>query len=391
MKRRFFTPGPTPVPLQVEKAMLTPIIHHMTEEFAAMFEEVLAGLKYTYQTETCDILVFASSGTGAMESAVSNLLSPGDEVAMVTGGVFGDRWTAIAETYGVVVHRIDLPWGASVDPDDVEAVLRSHPAVAAVYLVHSETSTGALHDIRTVAGIAHSHGCIVAVDAISSLGANEIRVDDWGLDVVVSCSQKGLMAPPGISFLSISPQAWGLVDKAALPRFYFDYKKARDAHLRRRTSFTPPTITTAGLVESLRMIRAEGIESLWKRHAVLAEATRAGLAALGIEPFAGCPTNALTAFRIPQGLSDKEIANRLAQEWGVKLPHTHAPVAGKLLRIGHMGYYDGLDVLTVLSALEGLLAKLGYCEATGAAAGAALRVLDGTAVAPKSWGGFDAC
>jgi aspartate aminotransferase-like enzyme len=273
----------------------------------------------------------------------------------------------------------------------VEACLRAHPAVSAAYVVHSETSTGALHDIRALADVAHAHECIIVVDAISSLGANEIHVDDWGLDILVSSSQKALMAPPGIAFLSVSPRAWGLVEKATLPRFYFDFNKARDAHLRRRTSFTAPTITTAGLVECLRMIRAEGIENVWKRHALLAGATRTGLAALGIEPFAAHPTNSLTAFRIPQGLSDKEIANRLEQDWGIKLPHTHPPVAGKLLRIGHMGYYDGLDVLTVLSALEGLLHKMGYCEVTGAATGAALKVLDGTAVAPKSWGGLDAC
>ncbi len=391
MKRRFYTPGPTPVPLQVEKAMLTPIIHHMTAEFRTIFEEVLAGLAYAYRTESCDVIVFASSGTGAMESAVSNLLSPGDEVAMVTGGVFGERWATIAETYGVTVYRVELPWGASVDPSDVERSLQAHPGVSVLYVVHSETSTGALHDIKALAEIAHAHDCIIAVDAISSLGANEIRVDDWGLDIVVSSSQKGLMAPPGVAFLSVSPAAWERVETAKLPRFYFDYRRSREAHSRGRTAFTPPTITMAGLAECLRMIRAEGMESLWKRHAVLARATRDGLAALGIKPFAAHPTNALTAFAIPEGLNDRDIANRLEQEWGVKLPHTHAPVAGKLLRIGHMGYFDGLDVLTVLAALEGLLGKMEYREVDGAATGAALKILDGTAVAPTSWGGLDAC
>jgi aspartate aminotransferase-like enzyme len=384
MKRRFFTPGPTPVPLEVEKAMLTPIIHHMTEEFRSIFREVRAGLAYTYQTESCEVLVFASSGTGAMESAVANLLSPGDEVAMVTGGVFGERWAAIAEAYGVTVHRVDVAWGGSVDPDDVRKCLQSHRGVKAVYTVHSETSTGALHDIRTVAQLAHEHGCVVAVDAISSLGANEIRVDDWELDVVVSCSQKGLMAPPGVSFLSVSPAAWARVEKAKLPRFYFDYQRAREAHARARTSFTPPTITMAGLVECLRMIRAEGLENLWKRHATLALATREGLAAIGIEPFAKFPSNALTALRIPEGFDDKEIANGLEERWGVKLPHTHPPVAGKLLRIGHMGYYDGLDIVTVLSALESLLVEMGYSCALGSAAGAALRVLSPTRAAARA-------
>ena len=391
MKRRFFTPGPTPVPLQVEKAMLTPIIHHMTDEFRTIFFEVREGLAYTYQTQSSNLLVFISSGTGAMESTVANLLSPGDEVVMVTGGVFGERWAAIAEAYGIRVHRVDLPWGQSVDPADVARCLEEHPSVSGVYMVHSETSTGALHDIRSISHLAHDHGCFVAIDAISSLGADEIRVDDWELDLVVSCSQKGLMAPPGVSFVSVSPRAWERVEQASLPRFYFDYARARDAHVRGRTSFTPATLTLAGLAECLRMIRAEGIENLWKRHATLSRATRAGLGAIGIQPFAARPSNALTAFRIPEGLSDTEIATRLESQWGVKLPHTHPPMAGKLLRIGHMGYYDGLDVLTVLAALEGLLSQLGFCDGDGAATGAALQVLNGSAAAPKSWGGSDAC
>ncbi|MCM8778679.1 MAG: alanine--glyoxylate aminotransferase family protein [Candidatus Omnitrophica bacterium] len=359
-KQLLLTPGPTPIPPEVALAMAKPIIHHRTSEYRAIFEEVIKGLKYVFQTEN-DCFVFASSGTGAMEAAVVNLLSPKDKVITVQGGKFGERWTEICQSYGIEPSVIDVPWGEAVEPERIAEILEKDLRIKAVFTTLCETSTGVVNDVKKIAQITSKHKAVLVVDAISALASIELRTDAWGIDVVVAGSQKGLMLPPGISFLSISPKAWALVNEAKCPRYYFDLREAKRSLDKMDTPFTPAVTLVIGLREALQMIQKEGLENIWKRHALMAEATRKAVLALGLELFAPhAPSDAVTAVKVPSGLDGENLVKLLRQKYGVSIAGGQAELKGKIFRIAHMGYITPEDILLVISCLEIALNEMGY-------------------------------
>lgn len=374
MKKRLFTPGPTPVPEEVALAMAAPMIHHRTKEFEQLFAEVNEGLKYLFQT-TNDVLTLASSGTGALEAAVVNILSAGDKVLAIRGGKFGERWAEIATVYGAVVEPIDVAWGQAVDVGLVADKLSADPDIKAVFATQSETSTGVLHDIQALGEAVRDHEALLVVDAVTGIGVQELRTDAWHVDVVVTGSQKALMLPPGLAFVTLSAAAWQAVKRSDLPKYYFDLTAARKSLVKNQTPYTPAVSLIVGLGEALRMIRAEGVERIWQRHARHAEATRAGVSALGLELFAETPSNVLTAVLAPEGIPVKDITGGLFSRYGVKVAGGQDAIKDKVFRISHIGYVDDLDIVGVISALEGTLKHLGWSFEVGAGVAAAQRVL----------------
>ncbi|RLA80825.1 MAG: aminotransferase, partial [Deltaproteobacteria bacterium] len=273
-KKQLFSPGPTPVPERVLLAMAQPLVHHRDPAYEEIFAEVREGLKYIFQTEQ-DVLVLASSGTGAMEAAIVNTLSPGDGVLVVRGGKFGERWGEICEAYGLRVVPLDVTWGEAVDPILVERTLEADPSLRAVLVQACETSTGVLHPVKELAELVRDReGTILVVDAISALGAVDLPMDRWGIDVMVTGSQKALMLPPGLGFIALSEKAWGFVERSTLPKYYFDLTKERASQRKNQSQFTPAISLVVGLREALRMIREEGLEGVFRRHELLAKATR---------------------------------------------------------------------------------------------------------------------
>lgn len=374
-KNYLLTPGPTPVPADVSLAMARPVIHHRTPQYLEIFKEVNDGLKVVFRTTKSDIFTFTSSGTGAMESAVSNLLSPKDKVIVVQGGKFGERWAEICRFYGVEVLPIDVEWGDAVEPFKIEEALKKNPKVKAVYTTLCETSTGVLNDIKTICTIVGATDAVLVVDAISGLGADALLTDEWGVDVVVAGSQKGLMIPPGLSFVCINNKAWQLVEKAALPRFYFCYKSAKKALQSQDTPFTSAVTLMIGLREALRLIQSEGLENVIARHRKMAEATRAAVRALGLELYSKAPSNALTAVVVPAHLDGEKLVKCLRDEFGVTFAGGQAELKGKIFRIAHLGYIERMDIIVAISALEMMLAKMGYKVELGKGVKAAEEVL----------------
>jgi aspartate aminotransferase-like enzyme len=373
MKRYLLAPGPTPVPPEILQAMAQPIIHHRTPEYEALFAEVRRDLRLLFQCKN-EVLMFAASGTGAMEGAVVNSLSPGDQVIVVRGGKFGERWAEICEAYGVRVLPVDVPYGKSVDPAAVGEALKGNPAVKAVFATHSETSTGAVHDIQALAAIVRNTPAILIVDAITSLGVMDLPMDAWGVDIVVAGSQKALMLPPGLAFAALSDRAWALTPNARLPRYYFNFTAERKAIEKNQSAYTPAVSLVIGLRESLRLILAEGLGNVFDRHDRLARATRAGVQALGLELFAEHPGCACTAVKAPAGMDGGAIVKGFRKR-GITIAGGQGSMKGKIFRISHMGYVDGFDVLTALSALESVLADLGHPVRFGEAARAAQPIL----------------
>ncbi len=358
MKRYLLAPGPTPIPPEVLQAMALPIIHHRTPEYEALFAEVRRDLRLLVQCQS-EVLVLAASGSGAMEGAVVNTLSPGVQVVVIRGGKFGERWAEICEAYGVRVLPVDVPYGKSVDPAAVAALLQREPAVKAVFATQSETSTGAVHDIQALAGIVRRTPAILVVDAVSSLGVMDLPMDAWGVDIVVAGSQKGLMLPPGLAFAALSDRAWALVPGARLPKYYFNFAAERKAIEKNQSAYTPAVSLVVGLRESLRLILAEGLPNVFARHDRLARATRAGVQALGLELFADHPGCACTAVKAPAGIEGGAIVKGFRKQ-GITIAGGQGSMKGKIFRIAHMGYVNGFDVLTALGALELVLADLGY-------------------------------
>jgi len=365
------TPGPTPVPPEVAAAMARPLIHHRSPDFKVLLEQTLGQLRRAFATEQ-EVLLFAGSGTSAMESAVANLLSPGDDVLVASAGNFGDRWAKIARAYGIEPRIHPQPWGEALDPAAVAAQAQS---ALAVYITHSETSTGVVHDVRAIAEALRPGGALLVVDAVSSLGGVELAMDEWGVDVVVSGSQKALMTPPGLAFAAASKRAWAIAEQAALPRFTLDWRVTRDSQEKLQTPFTPPITLVAGLSTALGMIEAEGPEDVWARNRLLGRATREGAKALGLELFSpdDDSSSMVTAVQMPDGVDGQEVYGLLRDRFGVVLAGGHGPLRGKVIRIGHMGYMNRFDIITALSALELVLGDLGY-RAPGAGAGAARAV-----------------
>ncbi len=361
MKKRYLlTPGPTPIPPEALLAMGQPIIHHRTEEYRKLFAQVTEDLKYIFQTKN-DLLTFTSSGTGAMEAAVSNLLSKGDKTLVVRGGKFGERFGEICDSYGVEVLPIDVDWGMAVEPKLIEERLKDNPEIKAVFTTLCETSTGVVNDIEAISKMVSKSEAVLVIDAISGLGAVELKTDEWGVDVVVAGSQKGLMIPPGLSFVSVSDKAWEMVERSNLPKYYFSFKMAKEAlEKKRENPFTPAISLVVALKEALELIKEEGLEQTLKRHARLAEATRAAVKAIGLELFAPkSPANALTAVKVPQGVDGTVLVKVLAKDYGVIVAGGQAKLKGKIFRIAHLGYIDRFDLTTAISALEMALKGLG--------------------------------
>lgn len=365
------TPGPTPVPPEVAAAMARPLIHHRSPDFKVLLGETLAQLKRAFATGQ-EVLLFAGSGTSAMESAVANLLSPGDDILVASAGNFGDRWTKIVRAYGIEPRIHAQPWGEALDPADVAGHAQG---AAAVYITQSETSTGVVHDVRAIAQALRPTGALLVVDAVSSLGGVELAMDEWGVDVVVSGSQKALMTPPGLAFVAASERAWTISEQAALPRFTLDWRATRDSQEKVQTPFTPPITLVAGLNAALAMIEADGRENVWARNRLLGRATREGAKALGLELFSpdDDSSSMVTAVQMPDGVDGQEVYGLLRDRFGVVLAGGHGRLRGKVIRIGHMGYMNRFDIITALSALELVLGDLGY-RAPTAGAGAARAV-----------------
>ena len=376
MKKYYLmAPGPTPVPSQVLLAMARPIIHHRTAEYEALFADVREGLKWLVQTGQ-ETMVLAASGTGGMEAAVTNTLSPGDQALVIRAGKFGERWGEILKAFGVQVIALDAPFGQTVPAERVADALKKTPDIRAVFCQHSETSTGVLHDVQGYAAATRQSEAILVVDTVSSLGVADLPTDAWGVDLVVSGSQKGLMLPPGLAFCALSDKAWARVKQAKLPRYYFDLLEEKKAVAKNQAHFTPAVSLVVGLREVLRMLRAEGLENIWKRHDRLARATRAGVEALGLELFAkATPSPAITAVVSPAGMDGEKIVSTYARSHNITIAGGQGDMKGKVFRLGHMGYVSDFDVLVALGALEQVLAELGYPVHWGSAVGAAQKVL----------------
>ncbi len=375
-KKYLFSPGPTMLPPEVLLKMAEPIMHHREPEFEKIFEEVREGLKYLFQTKN-EVLIFTSSGTGAMEGAVSNILSKGDKALVVRGGKFGERWGEICKAYGIEFIPIDVEWGEAVDPEAIAKALNAEPEIRAVYVQASETSTGVRHPIKEIAELTRKYeDKVIVVDAITGIGVFDIPMDEWGLDVVVCGSQKALMLPPGLSFVALSEKAWKLVERSNLPKYYFDFKKELKSAKKNQSSYTPAISLVVGLKESLRMIRKEGLGSLFQRHEKLARATREAVKALGLELYAPeSPSNAVTAVKVPQGIDGERLKDLFFERFGITVAEGQDRAKGKIIRIAHLGYYERLDMIMVISALEMLLKEMGYKFELGKGVRAAEEVL----------------
>ncbi|NWF92640.1 MAG: alanine--glyoxylate aminotransferase family protein [Syntrophaceae bacterium] len=375
-KKYLFSPGPTMLPAQVLLRMAEPIMHHREPEFEKIFAEIREGLRYLFQTKQ-EVLVFTSSGTGAMEGAVSNILSKGDRALVVRGGKFGERWGEICKAYGIDFIPIDVEWGRAVDPKKIEQILESNPPIRAVYTQATETSTGVRHPIKEIAEIVRRfEDTVIVVDAITGIGVFDIPMDAWGIDVLISGSQKALMLPPGLAFAALSDKAWKFVERSDLPKYYFDFKKELKSAKKNQSSYTPAISLFVGLRETLKMIREEGLEAVFRRHERLASATRAAVKALGLELFAPeTPSNALTAIKIPEGIDGSKLQDLFFERFGITVAEGQDRAKGKIIRIAHLGYYERLDMIMVISALEMLLKEMGYAFELGSGVRAAEEVL----------------
>ena len=373
-KYQLMAPGPTPVPSEVLLAMAQPILHHRTPEYEALFIEVRAGLKRLVQTSQ-DVITLACSGTGAMEAAVVNTLSPGDSVLVVTAGKFGERWLDLCRAFGVEVIEVKAPYGETVSPERVAEALKAKPGIKAVLAQHSETSTGVLHDVRGYAAVTRNTDAILVVDAVSSLGIADLSMDAWGVDVVIAGSQKGLMLPPGLGFCALSDKAWAKNKTAKLPRYYLDLAEERKTLAKNEAHFTPAVSIVIGLRTVLQMLEREGLANVFKRHELLARATRAGVEALGLGLFCkATPSPAVTAVVAPPGVNTEQIVKVFSQRHNITIAGGQGEMKGGVFRLGHMGYAAEFDVIVALSALEQVLADLGQPVDFGAGVRGAQKV-----------------
>jgi len=359
IKSHLLAPGPTPLPPEVLAAMARPIVYHRGPEYEALFQEVRDGLRAVFQTAN-EVLVFAASGTGAMEAAVVNTCSAGDRVLVIRGGKFGERWGKLCAAYGLRVTALDVEWGRAVEPARMAEALAAEPGIRAVFATHSETSTGVLHDVRALAEIVRPTPALLVVDGITSVGVVDVPMDGWGIDVLVTGSQKALMLPPGLAFCGVSDKAWAAVAQARLPRFYFDFAAERKSMAKNQNAFTPAVSLLAALQASLRLIRAEGLPNVIARHARLARGCRAAMGALGLGLFPERPSPAATVATVPSGLDSGAIVRRMRERHGITIAGGQDHLRGKIIRIAHMGYVDESDVVLGVAALERTLAELGY-------------------------------
>jgi aspartate aminotransferase-like enzyme len=373
-------PGPTPIPPEVMLAQGSPLVYHRGPGFGKLMREVTDNLKTLYRTDSADVLLMTSSGTGGLESAVQNLFSPGDHVLVPLAGFFADRFCKLAESQGLVVHTIQEAWGTKVDPAKVADALAEHP-VKAVLLTHSETSTGVIQPVERLARVAKDAGALVVVDAVSSLGAVPFAFDEWGIDVAVGGSQKALSASPGIAFIAISQRAWAASESATCPRFYFDwatYKRFADLP-QPENPWTPAISVMQGLHAALELYFQDGVDVAMARHRMLSAAVKEGARALGLDLFGeGLDDNwTVTAIRAPDAADADAICDRIRADFGIVLAPGQGPLKGKVFRIGHFGYLSELDIVRGLAALEMTLERLGHPVKRGAAVAAAETVFLG--------------
>ena len=373
-KQYLMTAGPTPVPPAVSQAMAAPMLYHRAPAFDELYERVLGRLPAVFRTQN-DVLAFASSGSGAMDSAVANLVRPGDRVLACAAGKFGERWIQLCEAYGAELVRYEPGWGERLDPAEIDRLLAENGDVKVAFATLSETSTGIVHDVQAIAEVAARYDVILAIDAVSGLGAAELRQDEWGVDVVVAGSQKALMCPPGLAFASVSQKALDYAESRGGGRYYFDWGRTSKSQRKGASPFTPAVSLFLGLDVALEMIEAEGLDDVMARHRLLARATRAGVAAMGLELF-GDPderSTVVTALELPEEVDGGKVPGGL-RRLGITANGGQDHLKGRILRIAHCGYFGAFDILTSLSGLEMVLHQLGREVDHGAGAGAAPRV-----------------
>jgi len=375
-KERLFTPGPTTVPPAVLAAAAMPMTHHRQAAFEEVFVRVSGKLKTVFQTSS-PVIILAGSGTAALEGAVVNTLSQGDKALFVNGGKFGQRWGQIGKAFGLQMTPIDIEWGAAVAPEQIERAFEAQPDIKAVFITQHETSTTVLTDVEAIAGVTRNTDAVLVVDAVSSLAADELRMDEWGVDVVVSGSQKALMLPPGLAFAAVGPKAQESMKRSTLPKFYLSFQKALKSLDERTTPYTPAISSIIALDVALDMLLKEGMEAAWGHHRRLAEAMRAGVAGMGMVTFAQRPSNAATALKLPAGLDGAKLHKKLRDEYKVTCAGGQDHLKGKIERVAHMGYYDQFDILVVLGALELALKEMAADVRVGEGVAAAQRYFAG--------------
>jgi aspartate aminotransferase-like enzyme len=374
MKYRLLTPGPTPVPEETLLELAKPIFFHRSAEFRQILTEILEDLRYVFQTRNL-VLPLTSSGTGGLEAAIVNCIPQGGKAICLIAGRFGERWRNLCKAFGIDVVSVTVPPGQAVQPDQLARALADHPDAVAVCSTLSETSTGVGHDIAAFGKLVAPTPALLLVDAISGLAVMECRTDDWHVDVCVTGSQKALMMPPGLAFVSVSDKAWKQIDRNPAPRtFYFDLKKARASLATGDTPYTPAHTLIRAMRVSLQRIRSEGIENIWARQARNAAAARAGFLAMGLELFAARPADGLTVAKMPPGIDSTVLLGKLEKQYGLKLANGQDPLKGKIMRLAHMGYIDQFDVLAALSGVELVLQEMGHQVQPGSGVAAAQKV-----------------
>lgn len=375
-KTRLLTPGPTPVPERVLLRMAQPILHHRSPDFEALFERVRTNLQELFGTKQ-DVLTFVSTGSGAMEASITNFMRRGDKVIVVDGGKFGERFWKIAKAYGCEPIVLKCEWGQAVDIAEVKKALDENPDAKAVCVQASETSTGVAHPVKEIAELTRNHQAITIVDGITAVGVWRVPMDEWGIDILLSGSQKALMLPPGLAFAAVSEKAWKLNETADLPRFYFDMKKERDTQRKNQTAWTAAVSLLAGLDEVFAIINEEGLDELYARHERMAKASRAAMEALGLELFAKSPAMSVTTVTAPESIGSGKIVKHLNKTYGIRLVAGQDHAKDKIFRIAHLGYFDDFDVLTAVNAIEMTLNDLGYPVPRGKGVAAAQEILAG--------------
>ena len=374
LKKYLFAPGPTPVPPEVLLEMARPLIHHRTPEFSAVLKQARERIKPLFGTDQ-EVILLASSGTGAMEASIVNLLNPGDEAIYVNAGKFGERWGKILASHGMTPHEVTAEWGRAVRPGQIEDALKAHPKARALYLQASETSTAAVHPIEQIAALTRGRDVMLIVDGITSVGVFEQKMDAWGIDALVTGSQKALMLPPGLGMIALSLRAWERAAKCTAPRFYFDLRRELKAQRdENTTAYTPAVSLVFGLNKSLEMIHAETLPGVFARHQLMAEACRAAAAALGLKLLApDNPAPGVTGILVPTNVDGSKLVKFMRDRLGVTVQGGQDQMKGKLVRIGHMGYQDSFDMIVAISAFELALKEAGFAFTLGAGVAAAQR------------------
>ena len=377
MKKHYLmTPGPTPVPEDIRAEMAKPMIHHRTKEYQGIFKDATEGLKKIFKTSG-DLFTFTSSGTGAMEASIVNVLSPGDKIIVVRGGKFGERFGDIAKAYGVEVLPVDVQWGDAPKPEVIKEMLQKNPGVKGVYTTLCETSTATVFDIKAIGEVVNKTNALFVVDVISGLGADKFENDAWGVDIAICGSQKGLMIPPGLAFCSVSQKAWKAVEESKIPKFYFNFKKYKKAYIDTDTPFTSAITLVIGLKKAVETINTKGIDNVIAEHENMAEAFREACKALGLSIFSKHPSSAVTGINAPAGINADDIIKLLKTEFGVTFAGGQDTLKGKIFRGAHMGGIDTEHTIESLKALELALAKLGYKFKAGSGVDVAKKILGG--------------